>query len=513
MNAKSATCPSDEVLADYGLGKLDSAGSETIHLHLETCIDCRQAVASLSNNGPLNPAHEAAAQHSVPRSQVQPPRTRTFVADESISNVAESSETPLPMSGPRELAGTLFAGRPFGGPGLVNLPPELADHPDYEMLKELGHGGMGVVYLARNRMMDRLEVLKVVGKSLLDRPGTLERFQQEIRAAARLSHPNIVAAYRVLRPGNLLAFCMEYVEGQDLSQVVKQRGALPVTNATLYAQQAALGLQHAYEKGMVHRDIKPGNLILAIVNKKHVVKILDFGLAKATSEKEADGGLTKSGQMLGTPDYIAPEQTLDAQNAGIRADIYSLGCSLYYLLSGQPPFSGNSLYEILHAHHHLEARPLNLLRPDIPVQLADVVSKMMAKDPARRFQTPKEVAKALNPFFKVGSQLPPAVKSDLPPSADVSLSPPPIPALPNAPAPVLLPRLVAVPVYATPLDPLAELGATATLRNKNVRETPPAGTAGRNWCPDRRAGRIGHRDAQVPLGRRRAGESRGGRCE
>ncbi len=225
----------------------------------------------------------------------------------------------------------------------LTLPPALAESPDYEVIKALGQGGMGVVYLARNRMMDRLEVLKVVNKALLDRPGALERFQQEIRSAARLLHPNIVAAHSVPRLGDLLVFAMEYVDGQDLSQVVKRRGPLPVTNATFYAHQVALGLQHAHEKGMVHRDIKPSNLMLAIEDKKHVVKILDFGLAKATSEKAADGGLTKSGQMLGTPDYIAPEQTLDAQKADIRADIYSLGCTLYFLLSGHAPFQGNSL--------------------------------------------------------------------------------------------------------------------------------------------------------------------------
>ncbi len=117
---------------------------------------------------------------------------------------------------------------------------------------------------------------------------------------------------------------------------------------------------------MIHRDIKPNNLMLAIVNKKHIVKVLDFGLAKATREKRDDRGLTKTGQMLGTPDYVAPEQMLDAQKADIRADIYSLGCSLYYLLAGRVPFQGNSLYEILQAHHQTEAQSLNLIRPEVP---------------------------------------------------------------------------------------------------------------------------------------------------
>ncbi len=153
---------------------------------------------------------------------------------------------------------------------------------------------------------------------------------------------------------------------------------------------------------MVHRDIKPSNLIVAREGKRAVVKILDFGLAKATLEGPVDGGLTHEGQMLGTPDYIAPEQISDARRADIRADIYSLGCTLYYLLSGRPPFQGTSLYDILQAHHSMDATPLNLARPEVPVELAALVGKMMAKEPERRFQEPKEVAQALKPFFQEG---------------------------------------------------------------------------------------------------------------
>src|SRR5205085_12473387 len=144
--------------------------------------------------------------------------------------------------------------------------------------------------------------------------------------------------YSALQAGELLVLAMEYVQGEDLAHFVRAHGRLPVANACYYVQQVALGLQHAFEKGMVHRDIKPQNLILAREGKKHVVKILDFGLAKASREgEEADRGLTGTGWMMGTPDYIAPEQALDAARADIRADIYSLGCTLYYLLSGNPP--------------------------------------------------------------------------------------------------------------------------------------------------------------------------------
>jgi serine/threonine protein kinase len=280
--------------------------------------------------------------------------------------------------------------------------PGLADHPDYEIKKELGRGGMGVVYLAHNKLMGRDEVLKVVGKHLIERQGVLDRFSREIRSAARLNHPNIVHAYSAFRSGDSLILAMEYVEGLDLARVVKTKGALPVANACSYVHQAALGLQHAHEHGMVHRDIKPGNLMLARKSDRAIVKVLDFGLAKATREDQVDSGLTHEGQMLGTPDFIAPEQIRNAQSADIRADIYSLGCTLFYLLTAGPPFKGTSLYDTLQAHFSMDAKPLDVVRTDVPAELAALVAKMMSKEPERRFQTPKEVAQALVPFFKKG---------------------------------------------------------------------------------------------------------------
>jgi serine/threonine protein kinase/formylglycine-generating enzyme required for sulfatase activity len=266
---------------------------------------------------------------------------------------------------------------------------------------------MGVVYLARNKLMDRLEVLKVLSKEMLAKQGRAERFLREIQSAAKLHHPNVVAAHMAFQMGELLVFAMEYVEGDDLAKLVRARGPLPVVNACYFAYQAAQGLQHAHERGMIHRDIKPGNLILSREGKKAVVKILDFGLAKVTSERGLDRTLTQEGQMLGTPDYIAPEQTLDAQKADIRADIYSLGCTLYHLLTGNTPFSGSSLFAVLQAHHSVEATPLNLVRPEVSVELAAVVAKMMAKDPNRRYQTPAEVVQALKPFLKPGGSTSP----------------------------------------------------------------------------------------------------------
>jgi hypothetical protein len=212
---------------------------------------------------------------------------------------------------------------------------------------------------------------------------------------------------------------MEYVEGLDLARMVKARGPMPVGHACHYARQAALGLQHAHERGMVHRDIKPGNLMLSRHGDRAVIKVLDFGLAKAGRENKvvplgpgdvqplgAAETLTLAGQMLGTPDFIAPEQIDDARGADIRADIYSLGCTLYFLLAGGPPFHGATLYDILQAQHSMDAPPLNFVRPEVPSELAALVAKMMAKEPGRRFQTPDEVAKALAPFYRRRAQTP-----------------------------------------------------------------------------------------------------------
>ncbi len=232
------------------------------------------------------------------------------------------------------------------------VPAELLNHPDYEVRRELARGGMVVLYLAHNNLMGRDEVLKVIGRHIIEKPGVLDRFLREIRAVARLVHPNIVAAYSAFRSDESLVFAMEYVEGYDLSKLVKAIGPLSVAQATSFIHQAALGLQHAHEQGMVHRDIKPGNLMLSRRGDRAIIKVLDFGLSKASRENNIDelgmvradpsqqfaSDLTVAGQMLGTPDFIAPVQIDDAQSADIRADIYSLGCTLHYLLSGSPPF-------------------------------------------------------------------------------------------------------------------------------------------------------------------------------
>ncbi len=392
MPASPADHLSPHVLRALGAGRLHAAAAADVFAHLDGCAECRQAGVALLGESFLL---QLRAARPLAGTLVEPPPP-TDTARPLAGTVVEAPP-PADTAGP---AADPAATAPAAAPAVL---PELRDHPQYEVLRELGRGGMGVVYLAKNKLLDRPEVLKVVNPQLLGQAGAADRFLREIRSAARLNHPNIVTAYAALQAGELLAFSMEYVEGQTLAQFVQAHGRLPVVNACYYVQQAALGLQHAFEKGLVHRDIKPQNLILAREGKKHVVKVLDFGLAKATREgEEADRGLTGTGWMLGTPDYIAPEQTLDAARADIRADIYSLGCTLYSLLTGSPPFTGKSQFELLQAHQSKEATPLDQLRPDVPAELAAVVAKMMAKDPAGRYQKPAEVVQALAPFARSG---------------------------------------------------------------------------------------------------------------
>jgi serine/threonine protein kinase len=402
MEARPAPHPSSDILRAFGSGQLDDATAEMVVAHLETCPSCSAKAAGMSGDGFLKrlraarrspPAEPEAHGSAEPPSGTPPPGLPPTIAYQAPAEPAARAADPYATVYPESFA-----------------VPDLRSLPQYEVIRELGRGGMGVVYLAKNKLMARREVLKVVNTQLLDHPDVAARFLREICSAANLNHPNIVIAYAALQIGKLVALAMEYVEGEDLAKVVQGRGALPVANACDYAQQTALGLQHACDKGMVHRDIKPQNLILAQDGNRHIVKILDFGLAKATCEKagasrtllEANRKLTKLGAMMGSPQYIAPEQIMDAARADIRADIYSLGCTLYFLLTGRPPFQRKTLDELLQAHWAAEATALNQVRGEVPAELAAIVGRMMAKDPAKRYQQPVEVAQALAQFVKTG---------------------------------------------------------------------------------------------------------------
>jgi hypothetical protein len=266
----------------------------------------------------------------------------------------------------------------------------------YVLLGLLGSGGMGRVYRAREAASGEVVALKVIKAEVVARPNAVQRFLRECRAVAQLDHPNVARSRGTGQARETYFLAMEYVEGTDLGRVVQERGPLAVGLACEYARQAALGLQHAHEQGLVHRDIKPGNL--RVTQDGRQVKILDFGLARFESEAGLEDRLTQLGRMVGTVDFIAPEQALDSRKADIRADIYSLGCSLFFLLTGRPPFEGEDPLERLSTRLKDKAPSARALRAEVPAELDTVLVRLMAREPAKRYQTPAEAGAALEPF-------------------------------------------------------------------------------------------------------------------
>ncbi|HUG92885.1 MAG TPA: serine/threonine-protein kinase [Planctomycetaceae bacterium] len=261
---------------------------------------------------------------------------------------------------------------------------------DYLLLEPIGHGGMGEVYRARHLMMKREVAVKLLLASRIDDPDTIQRFKREVRLAARLTHPNIVTALDAGRHGGHYFLVMEFVPGQNLSRYVGQHGPLPVIKAVGCLLQAARGLEFAQQKGIVHRDVKPSNLLLS---SDGTVKVLDLGLSRLHSDAaahesdEGDLDLTGSRHFMGTVNFMAPEQAVHPHEADHRADIYSLGCTLYYLLTGRAPYvSGTAMNRVL-AHREAPIPPLGGFRIDIPDELEDIYRRMMAKRPEDRYQS------------------------------------------------------------------------------------------------------------------------------
>ena len=365
--AATTAHPTAAALLAYGQGKLSPGEMSAIESHLAACDSCCELLASTPDDTLMIRAREAA--------------TSGFRAHQQTVSTKPAS--------PRE------------------IPQALKEHPRYRVLGLIGAGGMGAVYKAEHRKMERLVALKVINPAFVSSPAALERFEREVKTAAKLSHPNIVAAHDADAAGELHFLVMEFVEGMSLDRYVASKGPLPSHVAANLIYQAAQGLQHAHEKGMIHRDIKPQNLMRT---RDGSVKILDFGLARLASQAlqsapgvaeelpERPADATRAGSLLGTPDYIAPEQVTDAHQADIRADIYSLGCTLYFLLTAEPPFIGGTMLDKLNAHKTCEPTPVRLRRPEVSEELVAVLERMMAKDPADRYARPADLAKALKPI-------------------------------------------------------------------------------------------------------------------
>lgn len=391
--------PPSEQLTAFALGLSEPGVSEGIGAHLAECAECRQTVKDVPHDTFVSMVRECGTMVNGPS---EPEEGRKNVAEPVTMGSADSATPPDAVTDAATVA-------PSGGgaASTMRLDPGLADHPRYHIVQLLGSGGMGSVYKAEHRLMRRSVALKVINAELVSSKSAVERFQREVQAAARLQHPNIVTAHDAEQAGDSHFLVMEYVKGTDLHKVLEERGPLPMSQACDYVRQAALGLQHAHESGMVHRDIKPQNLMLTEAGQ---IKILDFGLASLVSDAvapEGDApatldsqkpGLTQAGAIMGTPDYMAPEQAKDAHSADIRADIYSLGCTLYALLTGKAPHPGGTAMDKIIAHSERTPQPVSAVRDDVPQGLLDVLDRMMAKAPAQRQQTPAEVAQTLTPF-------------------------------------------------------------------------------------------------------------------
>ncbi len=328
----------------------------------------------------------------------------------------------------------------------------------YRILERLGSGGMALVYLCEDPAKQCRVAVKVLPNARAQDVEYLKRFYREAKVAAGLDDPHIVRTFDIDHDGKVNFMVMEYIDGALLYDIVHRFGPLAVPRAANYIQQAALGLQHAHEANLVHRDIKPSNLIL---DRTGTVKILDMGLARNFMD-ESEEVLTRG--VLGTPDYLAPEQSKDSHNVDIRADIYSLGCTFYYLLTGAPPFPEGTVAQKLLWHQTRPPTPVRSYRPEVPEGLAAVLHRMLAKNPAQRFQTPAEVIEALTLWTQEPVEPPPEEEmpqlslaargssetaTDLADTHPESELPPP----PPPPTPKRRSRADKAPVDLVPADP------------------------------------------------------------
>lgn len=372
-------CPSREELSGYLVGKLPAGEWKAVAAHIEECGECQSELGALND------------------------------ADDTLVGTLRQPTTPDPFLAEPECATALARAKACAtGFQPVNDRPRsipTADLGEYRLLDELGHGAMGSVCRALHQKLDRVVAVKILPRGRMEDPRAIARFEREMRAIGRLDHANIVRAYDAREIDGRPVLVMEYVEGLDLGRLARRVSPLDVADACELARQAAIGLQYVHEHGLVHRDIKPSNLM---VTPQGQVKVLDLGLARFHAEQPAEDDMTGVGQAMGTADYMAPEQTSDSRTVDIRADIYSLGCTLYKLLAGRAPFSGprhKGTFEKMTAHVQETPPPVSEFNPAVPKGLVAVVDRMLAKDPESRYATPGEVAQSLATFC-AGADLP-----------------------------------------------------------------------------------------------------------
>ena len=375
-------CLNRDELAAYAAGQLSEQAAEDFDRHVGDCESCRSTLDTLNHT--YDSLLVRLQNQSVPQSYCLEPPCRDAVAGvKAMATPSGRARTPASSAPKAEL----------------RLPCKLGE---YELLEKIGEGGMGAVYRARHAKLNRIVALKTLSPARLGDAQAVARFEREMRAIGQLRHPNIVEAHDAREIENAPLLIMEYIEGVTLGELARQLGPLAVPEACELIRQAALGLQCAHQHGLVHRDVKPSNLMLAWAGQ---VKLLDLGLARFALMDQPGEEITATGLAMGTADYIAPEQVVDSRHVDIRADIYSLGCTLYRLLAGQAPFgNGQRLSAVakLYAQVHDSVPPLGDIRPDMPPELQGVLDRMLAKNPAHRFDRPADVAAALESFAKAG---------------------------------------------------------------------------------------------------------------
>jgi serine/threonine-protein kinase len=314
----------------------------------------------------------------------------------------------------------------------------------YKLLNHIGTGGMGSVYLAEHLVMRHRVAIKLLPNHLAAHTSYLERFHQEARASATLNHPNMVRAYDVDHEGNIHYLVMEFVDGSDLQAIVSRSGPLPYRMAADYLRQAADGLEYAHRVGLIHRDIKPANLL---VDKTGTVKILDMGLARFSDESQSSLTMAYDQKMIGTVDYLSPEQALDSHKVDARVDIYSLGCTFYFMLTGDAPFPQGTIPQRLLQHQSAEPPDVHKIRPDCPEELIAICRKMMAKSADERYQSAAEVSQALSEYLGDAASAGESV--------GYARQPPPAPSRPSLNEDLTLAPLDDEPGARAPKQPLA----------------------------------------------------------
>ncbi len=366
-------CPSKDDLRSLSLGVLSSGDSDILLQHLDDCRSCQTELETIHDT-----------------------------KDSLIAGLRENVRGEAVDSEPhRDLA----LAKALGALALVHESQDIEDTDsfirsigEYEIVRPLGSGGMGRVFLARHTKLGREVALKVIADHRLSDSSVLKRFEQEMQAIGRLSHPNIVTAHDAREIDSTAVLVTEYIDGLDLGQIVRRVGPLSVADACQATKQVAVALQYTGDQGFVHRDIKPQNVM---VSRTGQVKVLDLGLARIQTDDPTRTGMTGTGQTMGTADYVSPEQVTDSREVDIRSDLYSLGCTLFKLLAGTAPFATDkysTAFAKMNAHVSEQAPSISEFREDVPKSIVKLINDLMSKDPNKRPAEPMAVARALEPF-------------------------------------------------------------------------------------------------------------------